>query len=147
MWNKISSKNDLKNFMDKVYHFHDSCLKELKYVSGAYADECAMYSVNDKRILSVIFQGVCGKEIDFSVIEIEFIGLIKINMIPINELYSCEIHSATMILKNDYIYWYDSDNVPENELDNYKGILICASEVRWRIADEYLGSGDVYVLR
>jgi hypothetical protein len=43
MWNEINSNEDLSNFMDMHYGFHDSCLKELKYISGAYANEKFMH--------------------------------------------------------------------------------------------------------
>lgn len=39
MWNDIANENDLKNFMDAMYGFHDSCIKEIKYISGAYVNE------------------------------------------------------------------------------------------------------------
>ena len=35
MWNKINDYNDIENFMNVVNSFHDSCIKELKYLSGA----------------------------------------------------------------------------------------------------------------
>ena len=57
MWNDIANENDLKNFMDAMYGFHDSCIKEIKYISGAYVNEkLSMSPVNSQRILSVIIQ-------------------------------------------------------------------------------------------
>ena len=38
MWNEIRSEQDIRDFMDKVYAFHDSCIKEMHYVSGASVD-------------------------------------------------------------------------------------------------------------
>ena len=145
MWNEIKNEYDLKNFMDMIYEFHDSCMKELKYISGAYSKDSKMYPINDKRILNVIFQGIWGKSINFSVIEMEFIGLIRLDLHPLDENYTCEIHDATMILKDDCIYWCDCGGLSENDLDNYEGTLICASKVRWRAADEHIGSKEVYI--
>lgn len=34
MWNEIKDINDLMNFMETVEGFHDSCIKELGYISG-----------------------------------------------------------------------------------------------------------------
>ena len=57
MWMEISDENFLKNFMESVDFFHDSCIKELKYLSGAYVDEeLSMYPINDRRVLNVIIQ-------------------------------------------------------------------------------------------
>ena len=52
--------------MDTVYGFHDSCLKELKYISGAYVNEkLSMIPVNkQKNIEHDLFNGslktICG---------------------------------------------------------------------------------------
>nr|OTO69799.1 hypothetical protein A5866_002015 [Enterococcus sp. 12C11_DIV0727] len=32
----INNEDDIRTFMESFYYFHDSCLKELKYVSGGY---------------------------------------------------------------------------------------------------------------
>ena len=57
MWNEIKSEKDLKSFMDTVCGFHDRCIKEIKYISGAYVDETlSMLPINTQRTLSVIIQ-------------------------------------------------------------------------------------------
>ena len=142
MWNEINNENDLKVFMDEHDEFHDSCLKELKYISGAYANGKGMHPVNDLKILKIIFQ---GRFQNSDVIEMEFIGLKHLNMYPIDEEYTCEIFDATMILKEDCIYWCDSGGLSEADLESYQGTMICASKVRWRAANEYIGPNEVYV--
>ena len=55
MWNEIANEKDLNSFMDTMYGFHDSCLKEIKYISGASVNEkLSMYPVNNQRVLSMI---------------------------------------------------------------------------------------------
>lgn len=39
MWNEITTEKELNNFLDVMCYFHDSCLKEIKYISGAYVNE------------------------------------------------------------------------------------------------------------
>jgi hypothetical protein len=142
MWKEISSNEDINSFMEAHYGFHDSCLKELKYISGSYANRKGMHPVNDLRILNVIFQ---GRFKDTDVIEIQFIGLNYLKLYPSDDNYTSEIHDATMILKDNYIFWCDCGSLSEDDLETYKGTTICASRVRWRAADEYIGSGEVYV--
>lgn len=36
MWHEITSNTDITKFMDKICSFRDSCIKEMKYLSGAY---------------------------------------------------------------------------------------------------------------
>lgn len=142
MWNEINSNEDLSNFMDMHYGFHDSCLKELKYISGSYVNEnLSMYPINDQRTLNIVIQRQFK---DPSVIELEFIGLIYLKMFPNDENYTSEIFDATMILKDDCIFWCDCGGLSEADLETYQGTTICASKVRWRAADEYIGQEKVY---
>ena len=142
MWNEINSHEDLNNFMDMHYSFHDSCVKELKYISGAYVHaDLSMHPINDRRVLKIIIQRQFKNP---SVIELEFIGLKYIKMFPNDENYTCEILDATMILKEDCIFWCDCGGLSEADLENYTGTVICASKVRWRAADEYIGPNEVY---
>ena len=105
MWNEIKSEKDLKSFMDIVCGFHDSCIKEIKYISGAYVDETlSMLPNNTQRTLSVIIQLQFENP---SVVEMQFVGLKYLRLFPIEEDYTCEILDTTMILKKDCIYWCD----------------------------------------
>ena len=73
MWYEISSERDINDFMKKINFFHDCCIKELKYSSGAYVNNrYEMYPVNDKRILNEAFQ--CQSE-EKGMYELEFQGL------------------------------------------------------------------------
>lgn len=142
MWNEITNQDNLKNFMYMLQGFHDSCIKEFKYTSGAYVDEnLSMYPVNDQRILKIIIQRQFE---NLSVIEMEFIGLKHLNMFPVDKKYTCEIHDATMILKDDCIYWCDGGKLTESDLDDYNGTLICAERMQWRVANEYIGKEEIY---
>lgn len=142
MWNEINNNEDLNSFLNKHHSFHDSCIKELKYISGSYVNEdLSMYPINDKRILRIVIQRQFK---DPTVIELEFIGLKFLKMFPNDENYTSEILDVTMIWKDDCIFWCDSGGLSEVDLESYKGTTICASKVRWRDADEYIGQDEVY---
>ena len=145
MWNDIKNKNDLKKLMNLFGGFHDSCIKEFKYLSGAFVNEkLHMSPLNNLRILKIIFQRQFDEP---SVIEIEFIGLIQLKLTPVDENLSCEIYNATMIMTDNSICWYDNIELSEKDLREYEGTIISASRVRWRICDEYIGDKEVYVNR
>ncbi len=130
MWNEVNNNNDLAVFINKICSFHDSCIKEMKYLSGAYVDdELLMHAINDRRILRVIIQ---RQSEDFSTIEMEFEGLKFLKLFPLDENYTCEISDSTMILESDCIYWCDSGNLSVTDFENYRGTIICASKFRWR---------------
>lgn len=143
MWNKIVNNDDVMNFMNKISYFHDSCIKEMNYLSGAYVNEnLSMHPINDRRLLKVIIQRQFE---DLSVIELEFVGLKYLKLFPTNEQYTCDILDSTIILKNDCVYWCDCGDISETELDYYEGTLVCAEKLRWRVVDVSLGQKDFFV--
>ena len=142
MWNEIISEHDLSDFLSRFGYFHDSCIKEIKYISGAYVNEdLSMYPINSQRTVKIIFQRQYSNP---SVIEMEFIGLSQLSLFPPDDNYTCEIVDATMIRHDDRIYWCDCGGLSEMDLNDYRGTLICSSKVRWRTADEYIGKKEIY---
>lgn len=143
MWNEITDNNDLMKFMETISFFHDSCIKEMKYISGAYVnDNLSMYPVNDDRTLNVIIQRQYS---DISMFELEFQGLKYLKLFPVDNQYTCEILDATVILKNDCIYWCDCGDLSEDDLDSYCGTVICASKLRWRQINDCMGKNRFFV--
>lgn len=143
MWSEIINKKDIQNFMNKVGFFHDSCIKEMRYYSGAYVDDnLAMHPINDKRILNVIIQRQFE---ELSMIELQFVGLKYLNLFPADEEYTCEILDSTMLLKDDCIYWCDCGDISENDFMDYEGTFVCASKLRWRSIENRMGQDDFYV--
>lgn len=142
MWENIRTNNEISEFMEKVCYFHDSCIKEISYISGAYVDEnLSMHPLNDRRILRVILQRQCKPH---SMIEMEFHGLKYLKLFPVPENYTCEILGSTLILKDGNIYWCDCDDLPESDLDPYEGTLICASGLKWRSIENHMGKEEFY---
>ena len=143
MWHEIVNEKDIQEFMYKVVFFHDGCIKEMKYYSGAYvAENLAMYPINDKRILSVIVQRQFE---ELAMIEMQFIGLKYLKLFPNNEEYTCEILDSKMFIKDGYIYWCDDGYFSEEDIEDYEGTLICASKLRWRAIENRMGQEDFYV--
>lgn len=127
-WNYLHSQQDIDKFMSSINRFHDSCLKELNYISGAYVDEnLDMCPINSQRCLDVVFQTQLDAIPEFA---IRFEGLKYLKLIPCDESYTCEIFGANMFLKDDMICWYDSEEL-YNNADCY-GMVIYATKAKWR---------------
>ena len=142
MWEIISTNDEILKFMEKVCYFHDSCIKEMSYVSGAYVDvNLSMYPLNNRRALKILIQRQCEKD---SMIEMEFQGLKYAKLFPLDENYTCEILGSTMIMQDGNIYWCDCDNLSESDLDDYTGTLICASKLKWRSIENHIGKNEFY---
>lgn len=141
IWNELNTLIDLENLMTIFGGFHDSCIKELKYISGAFVgSDLCMNPINSIRAVNIIFQ---RQYKDPMVIEMEFTGLINLTLTPTDENFTCELHGASMFINDGKIYWYDSDSI-ENTVESYNGTWICANRIRWRIADEYIGNKEIY---
>lgn len=57
MWKELRTQHEIDNFMKEIIGFHDSCIKEIKYSSGAYVEKnLSMSPVNTKRTLTVLIQ-------------------------------------------------------------------------------------------
>ena len=137
MWKTIHTNEEIQHFMERMSYFHDSCIKEINYLSGAYvSDNLSMYPINDRRILRVVLQRQYEKD---AMIEIEFRGLKGLRLFPVDESYTCEILESTMFIKDGNIYWYDSSDSSETELTSNSGFSICASKLRWRSIENQMG--------
>jgi hypothetical protein len=137
MWKELRTQHEIDNFMKEIIGFHDSCIKEIKYSSGAYVEtNLSMSPVNTKRTLTVLIQRQFE---DISALELEYI-----RMYPVNPDYTCEILDASFFIKDDLIYWCDNGDVKEDDIHNYKGTVICSKKVRWRNASELIGKRDFY---
>lgn len=142
MWETIHTNDEILKFMESVCHFHDSCIKEISYISGAYVSEnLSMHPLNVRRVLRVVIQRQYEND---SMIEMEFQGLKHLNLFPVDESYTCEILDSTMIMKDGNFYWCDCGNVSESDLDDYAGTLICASGFRWRSIENHMGDKAFY---
>lgn len=142
MWHEINDKDDLRQFRNEMHGFHDSIIKEIKYLSGAYIDEnLLMYPINDRGALRVLIQR--QYEVN-SMIELEFCGLKCLKLYPVDEKYTCEIIDSTMLIKDGYIYWCDCGGLTEETIEDYSGMLVCGSKLRWRAIENQMGNREFY---
>lgn len=142
MWHEICTEKDISFLMETVGYFHDSCLKELKYVSGAYVNaDLSMHPINDTRELKMIIQ---RQDESPSAIELVFSGLNYCKLFPCNEQFTCEILDATLLWKDGDILWADCGDLRAEEVEKYSGTIISAAGLRWRAVSDWIGRGEVY---
>ena len=131
-WNEILSEQALTEFAALTGHFHDGCVKELRYISGAYVDaNLNMYPLNDRRVLRMIVQ--CQSK-EHPVIELEFAGLKSLSLSPVGTDYTCEISKAVMRIEDGCFCWSDDGDT-----------TVRAEKVRWRLlGKDCLGDKEIY---
>ena len=142
MWQDLETNADLQGFMREMSHFHDGCVKEIAYLSGAYVDaELSMHPFNDRRILRVLIQ----RQIEpHAMVEMEFGGLKYLRLLPVDaERFTCEISGSSLFLKDGLIYWSDEPDIIEAELDD-DATVVCAKTLRWRPIEGHMGSAVFY---
>ena len=142
MWNEITAPEDMTGLMSAFGNFHDSCIKEIRYVSGAFvAENLAMNPVNSKRIVDVVFQRQYKNP---TAIVLRFVGLNVLHLAPCNDNYTCEIHGAAAFFRCGRVYWADCADAADGEIESLGGTWICADKLRWRAADECIGEHEIF---
>ena len=131
-WNEILNEQALAEFAALTGHFHDGCVKELRYVSGAYvAPNLNMFPLNDRRVLRMVIQ--CQSK-EHPVIELEFAGLKSLSLSPVGTDYTCEISKAVMRMEDGCFCWRDDGET-----------TVRAEKVRWRLlGEDCLGDKEIY---
>ena len=130
MWIDIISQDDINSLMEVYGGFHDSCITEIHYVSGAFvAKDLAMNAINDLRALRITFQ---RQECNPQGIEVEFSGLVKLHLEPSDPNYTCEILDVSFFYDRGMLCWGDS-NWFEVQRDKYIGTWLQAKSAKWRV--------------
>lgn len=124
---QIKSAQDIQILLHKVRFFHDTCITEMRYISGAYVTEQGMYPVNDKNDLEIILKGEL-------LIRLVFHGILYCRLRPIQPEYTCEIFGASMWMDpSGRVYWCNDDDVTPENVDDYNGIVVCADSLEYEI--------------
>lgn len=143
-WNEIKNQADIDDFMNMFDYFHDSCLKELRYESGAYVDKnLYMSPINSKRNIYVIFQ---RQDKNPSAIEMLFENIECMHLRPVNDSYTSEISEAFIRAENGLIVWFDENTFKNSYLELYENnnTWIKAHKVFWREINECMGESPIY---
>lgn len=131
-WIEIKTQQDIDNLMDLYDGFHDSCLVEVNYCSGAYVSEDLRMAMEENPTATVIFQ---RQDNDHRTIELKFEKAKKINIAPKEEGYTSEILGAALFLHDGDFYWAALDywDLDENYRDDIT--WIAAQRFFYRVVD------------
>lgn len=144
MWNEIITSQDIECFLNQIDYFADSCIKEMRYVTGSYAQGRSLHAVDDRRDLCILFHSISnyldpinphvsknGKlNADYNSFEIKFSYVHKL-MLEHSADCDSVIYDTTLVKKDGLFYWYDykEDNIP-NFTPN--GTMVAAEKMSWR---------------
>lgn len=114
-WNYILTQKDADDFMQLFVGFHDAMLDKLVYEEEQYTSRAVATFDNS---------------IWFGIVEICFEKISVIRLNPWEENYSHDIYEASLIVKDETVFW--ADDYMEKEDLSYDGHYIKALSMKWR---------------
>ena len=141
MWTELITNQDITFFLERINYFVDSCIKEIKYVSGSYSENgTTLYATNDIRDVYILFHSISGS---YQTFEIRFFRIHKLVLEPYRDEQDSVIYDTTLIKKDNLFYWFD---YKEKDISNFtpKGTTVVAEKVSWRPIYNSLGKEDFY---
>ena len=104
-WNAIHSKRDIQNLLEAYGGFHDACLVDVFYRSGArVTDQNAMvFGPSDDHVMFMTFHSQWHKE----PLELCFTGVKRCNIVGFQSNYSSEILDCYLAFHTDLITGHD----------------------------------------
>lgn len=145
IWNEVRNKGDIDYLLWQYGGFNDACLKELKYISGAYVDEneTMYYGSCQERQVSLIF----NRQWEPSRAELLFSGVRKCSIAGWQETYTCDIYGIYLAFRDDLvlgknmIVWADTCNFDLGEetgrmlLSEPMPTYLIAESLKWRFLE------------
>ena len=128
-WNYVENQADIDFLLQQTASFHDSVLKELKYISGSYVDaENHMRCTDNVRQVTMFFDSQwCSS------IEMIFESVIGLNLRPHQDNHFSVIFEASLFIQDETVFFFDSQL---NSIDrSYNGTWIEAYRLRWRLCE------------
>lgn len=148
IWHDVSNQFDI-DYLNEIYGgFHDACITELRYISGAYVDKNLAMGFGESidRKLFVIFK----RQWKPMKIELLFEGMREMNIAGWQNHYFCDIFDCYLALHQDLIKGRDdnlivwADNAGFNPKEIYeRNILseplttyIISEKLKWRLLED-----------
>ncbi len=133
-WKEVKTQTDANLLLEVFGEFHDSCIHEAHLFTGHYvADNLAMACPsnldNNIRLL------VQRQFKDPASIELLFEEITRFNLVPTPENYDSVIFGATLLVKDNYIYWSTEMNWSPKSATRDDATWISSKKLRWRQCD------------
>lgn len=125
-WNYIRTQEDADDFMNLFACFHDAVLQKIVYEER---DGCT--------ILTARFDNTGW----YGIVDLCFEGVYVLNLRPPTENHSATLYKATLLVKNECIFWTDGELREENFAEDTNGHIdsdgsyIKALSLKWRKFD------------
>ena len=105
-WKCIKTQAEVDELNELFGNFHDACLKELCFSTGGFVSENYAMHVISNPVARLLFQ---RQKRDPAVIELEFDGILQINIKPVGEDHGVDIISTHLYLEEGIFFWNEKD--------------------------------------
>ncbi len=125
-WNEVTNNAEANAFLAQTAGLHDSVIRRMDYISGAYVDEArSMYPIADQRQLRMWVQSqMCGN------LYLVFERVSACNLRPPLEDCTAEILDCTLLFEGGRLFF--CDGCCEAADLSYGGTYVLAERMRWR---------------
>ena len=147
-WYDVNNQSDINYLMETYGGFHDSCITELRYISGADVNDNLSMGFGESldRKLSIIFK----RQWKPVKIELLFEGMRQMNIAGWQNNYFCDIFDCYLAIHNDLvkgrddnlIVWADNSGFNPKELYERKILseplisYIISEKLKWRLLED-----------
>ena len=133
-WKEIITQADADTFMDLVGGFHDGCIREAHLCTDHWVSSDLSMSCPgnlDNRIRFLIQRQFRNP----AAVELLFEEVTRFNLVPTPENYDTIIYGATLLVRNDTIYWSTDGRWSPDSSDRDESTWISAKKLRWHEVD------------
>ena len=135
LFNNISDKSSIDYLMHMFNGFHDSCIKEIRYVSGTYVDRNRAINPFDSiKTAAVIFQ---SQSAAIRTIEMKFEKVHRLILCPKGEDEDAIIYGASIKKYNGLLYWSSIDDAELTELESNEFTWISSEKISWTVLNDF----------
>lgn len=129
MWHNIYTNKDIEQMLEMFGGFHDACIRTVSYDSGLYVDD-NLYINDTQSSIEILFerQSESNKKLC-----IRFTNVLEFS-INKSRNYIHEIYDISMFIKDECVYWGDSEDF-EASYPSYTGSWLCSQSAMWSFCD------------
>jgi hypothetical protein len=137
-WKEIRSQADADALMEAFGDFHDGCLREAHLWTDHWVGTNLSMSCPgdlDTRVRLLLHRQFRNP----SAIELLFEEVTRFNLVPTPENYPTIIYCATLLVRDDTIFWSPGGGWRPDQAGRDESTWISAKKLRWREVD-WLGN-------
>ena len=132
---EIKDEKQLKNFLEKVWNFHDGVISKVEYISGSYGSKKGTCPIDDNPKILLRIESCRFNETFVEGIELLFEGLTRFFVSPTKKNYTTNIIEANIVLKNGKLIFVSDigDDVDKINTEQSSYCYVMAEKLSYKV--------------